>query len=162
MEKRVEDKYPQDFSSAWEIAQFPVYLDLDNYIQTRKGDKLREKYVDPVAIRRLGFLMEDSALKYFESKRDRDEDSAGFVAFNVSGIMAPLLKNYCKKRRIDDITEVEKFMMQVYLGGKEFQRFEDFDIEKLEELRDFSIELSKQARARFNEQGGLRRRYLVA
>jgi len=50
MEKGVEDKYPQDFRSAWEIARFAtcdVGLGIDNYIQARKGDKNRLEYVEP-------------------------------------------------------------------------------------------------------------------
>ena len=151
MEKRVEDKYPQDFSSAWGIAQFPVYIDLDNYIQLSGGDKSREKYVDPVAIRRFGWLMEDSALRYFESKNERGEERGGFIGLNVFEIMLSPLRGYCRTNKVDEL------MVQVYLGGKEFQRFEDFDIEKLEELRDFSIKISKSAFARFNELGGFRR-----
>ena len=154
MEKGVEDKYPQDFRSAWEIARFAtcdVGLGIDNYIQARKGDKARLEYVEPIAIKRLGCLMEDSALKYFESRNERGEGRVGFISPNVFEIMLDPLKEYCRTNKTDEL------MMQVYLGGKEFQRFEDFGIKKLEELRDFSIGLSEQARACFNKLGGFRR-----
>lgn len=167
MEKKVADKYPQDFSSAFEIAQtglgyvdaqfatYDIALGLDNYIQARKGEKTGLGYVEPIAIKMLGWLMKDSALRYFESKNNRAENMGGFIDFNVFEIILNPLKDYSRTNKVDEI------MLQIYLGGKEFQRFENFDIEKLEELRDFSIELSKMACFRFYEQGGFKR-YFVA
>ncbi len=152
MEKRDHNKYPQDLRNSFEIAHFASYaaLDIDNYIQFKNGDKTREEFFDPVAIRRLGCLLEEEAKNYFDSRdkgSNAGSNSMGFIEY-----MVDIVKDYCRTNKVDELN------LQAYLGGKELQRFEDFDIKKLKELRDFTIELSRGASAhayRYSPRRGL-------
>ena len=144
--------YPNDLSSPWEVSNFPVYLDLDNYRLILEGED-RKEFFDPIAIKRLGCLFEEEALLYFKS---RDEGSK--VGRNSRGITSYLfdsLSGFCKTGKVDE------FNLQLYLAGKEFQNFEKYPKEKIEELRDFSIELSKSAMY-YNSEFNCIRRGLVA
>lgn len=140
--------YPEDMNSAWEITRFTskVALNLDFYRLLLEGHDDVKKHFDPVAIKRLGCLLEEEAQRYFETKSNEGviigRNSRGVETYFFDQI-AP----FCRTNQIDE------FNLQLYLGGKELQRFEDYPKSKIEEMRNFSLELSKEVNAydsRFN------------
>jgi len=131
------DEYPESFESYYDIRNFAldVWDNLSRYTLIKKGER-KDLQFDPIAIRRMGFLLEQEADYWFGKGNKMMNYSLGFVQYFNSF-------NYLDRpgKEPEKIKYMDHLMLHIHLAGKELQRFEELNISELENLVDFCKKL---------------------